>query len=157
VALECVVVPLLGRFKGEVGERYHLTPFAPTTLSGLKVMQWITRTVSAKEALGKVQGPFFGDEHGNIMKTKIIELALMDKLQHVKDTQPGVIPSDVDICEDFGISRSFRQGATSTARTRGVEDKHVDLINRWPSFENARGRKPTLSISLVDCHIAGLS
>lgn len=32
-----VIIPLLGRFKGETGERYHLTPLAAETKSGLKV------------------------------------------------------------------------------------------------------------------------
>lgn len=141
-----VIIPLLGRFKGETGERYHLTPLASVTKSGLMVKQWVSRAASVNEIAGRVRGPLFGDGQGGIIKPKVIELALMDKLQMIKETQPGLIPSDLDVYEDFGISRSFRRGATSTARVRGVEDKHVDLINRWRVFENARGRRPALSM-----------
>jgi hypothetical protein len=57
---------------------------------------------------------------------------------------PDIIPPDVDVLENFGISRSFRRGSTSTARTRGIDDKYVELINRWRKFESARGRRPAL-------------
>jgi hypothetical protein len=63
----------------------------------------------------------------------------MDRLQGLKDSHVRLIPADVD----FGISHSFCQGATSTARIRGVEGKHVTLINHWRVFENAKGRRPT--------------
>ncbi len=93
-----------------------------------------------------MHGPLFGDVKGKILKARVIELGLMDRLQNIKDTQPGIIPSDVDVYEDFGVSRSFRRGATSTARVRGVSDKYVNLINRWRTFEDAKGRRPTMSM-----------
>jgi hypothetical protein len=45
LAQDHVIVPLLGRFKGETGERYHLTPLASETSSGLKVKEWLKRLV----------------------------------------------------------------------------------------------------------------
>ncbi len=36
-----VIIPLLGRFKGETGDRYHLTPLASKTSLGLKVKEWV--------------------------------------------------------------------------------------------------------------------
>ena len=32
-----VVIPLLGKFKGETGERYHITPLAAVTASGIQL------------------------------------------------------------------------------------------------------------------------
>jgi hypothetical protein len=141
-----VIVPLLGHFKGETGECYHLTPLASATASGIQVKLWLERAVATKEKRFCTHGPLFGDIKGNILKAKVIELGLMDRLQNIKDTQPGIIPSDVDVYEDFGVSRSFRRGATSMARVRGVSDKYVELINRWRSFEDAKGRRPTMSM-----------
>jgi hypothetical protein len=141
-----VIVPLLGRFKGETGERYHLTPLAAVTSSGIQVKSWISRLVEIKTARGYARGPLFGDDAGLVIKAKIIELELMERLHGIKESQPGLIPSDLDIYEDFGISRSFRRGATSTARTRGVDNKYVNLINRWRIFEESKGRRPTLSM-----------
>jgi len=146
VAADTVIIPLLGRFKGETGERYHLTPLAAITSLGIQVKTWVKRLVEAKTSRGYVRGPLFGDISGLVVKAKVIEMELMERLQGIKDSVPGLIPSDVDIYEDFGISRSFRRGATSTVRTRGVDDKYVKLINRWRTFEDAKGRRPTLSM-----------
>jgi len=143
---DAVIIALLGRFKGETGDRYHLAPLAAQTSSGIPIKKWVTRLVEVHERRGYLRGPLFGDRTGQVMRPKIIELEIMDKLQRIKNTCRGIIPEDVDIYEDFGISRSFRRGSTSTARTRGVDDKTVTLINRWRSFEQARGRRPAMSM-----------
>jgi len=70
----------------------------------------------------------------------------MERLIQVQATIHGAIPPEVDIYEQFGISRSFRRGATSVARTRGVNDKTVELINRWRKFEGAWGKHPSLPV-----------
>jgi hypothetical protein len=144
--LNTVIIPLLGRFKGETGERYHLTPLAAVTSLGIQVKLWVKRLVDSKTSRGYARGPLFGDDHGVVIKAKTIEMELMERLQGIKDAEPGLIPTDLDVYEDFGISRSFCRGATSTARTRGVDDKCVKLINRWRTFEDAKGRHPTLSM-----------
>jgi hypothetical protein len=69
---------------------------------------------------------------------------LSDRLQNCKDTRPELIAKEVDCYEHFGISRSFRWGATSTARARGVEV--VNVANRWRKFEKAKGRHPRMSM-----------
>lgn len=112
-----VIIPLLGRFKGKTGERYHLTPLAAVTSSGIQVRLWVKRLVDIKTSRGYVRGPLFGDVYGVAVKAKTIEMELMEHLQGIKDAQPGLVPSDLDVYEDFGISRSFRRGATLTART----------------------------------------
>jgi hypothetical protein len=117
---------------------------AARTDSGLEVRIWINRLVQVKEEAGRLQGPAFQDRLGNVISSRQIESRITDQLQLIKDTQPGIIPPDVDCYEDFGISRSFRRGATSAARTRGVNDKQVELINRWRKFEGAKGRHPSL-------------
>jgi len=132
-----VIIPLLGRFKGELHSRYHLSPLAAETSSGLKIGLWIERLVDVREKEGRIQGPAFCDKAGRIAKAQDNEKAIMERLQTVHNLVPGLIPGDIEVTEHFGISRSFRCGATSTARTRGVGDKHIQLINRWRKFENA--------------------
>lgn len=70
----------------------------------------------------------------------------MDNLQQIKETQPRVIPPDLDCFKEFGISQAFRRGPTSMARARGVNDKLIDLINRWRCFEGMKGRRPTMGM-----------
>jgi hypothetical protein len=38
-----VVIALLGRFKGETGENYHLLPIMDTTPHGLEPGKWVGR------------------------------------------------------------------------------------------------------------------
>jgi hypothetical protein len=106
----------------------------------------VERLAHTKERQWIYRGAAFGDEAGRILRPKLAEMAIMDKLQHLKEMQPGLISQDIDMFKHFGISQSFRRGATSMARIRGVSDKYVDLINRWRTFENAQGRCPTLAV-----------
>lgn len=143
---EYVIIPLLGRFKGEQCSQYHLAPVAARTNSGLEVRHWIGRLVEARESEGRIRGPAFCNSNGKVACSVDYESAFVERLQVVQSTQPGVIPSDLDLSESFGISRSFRRGATSVARTRGVDDKLVGLINRWRKFESARGARPAMAM-----------
>jgi hypothetical protein len=74
------------------------------------------RVVVAKASRGEFRGPLFGDDEGVVLRSKAIEIPLMEKLQWIKELQPGLIPEKVEVFEDFGISQSFRRGATSMAR-----------------------------------------
>lgn len=115
-----VVIPLLGRFKGEIHSRYHLAPLANRTDSGLEVRMWIERLIKVREEEGIFRGPTFGNRHGPFRGTRDYEGALIKQLQYVQSMCPGVIPVDVKLSETFGISRSFRREAISMARVRGV-------------------------------------
>lgn len=135
----CMIILLLGRFKGETGENYHLTPITAVTLTGLKVQEWGKRLVFVPEMQGRFRVLAFCSTGGNIAKSKTYELALMDRLFIIQEFLPNLLPTDVDICKELGISRSFRSGATSTAWVRGVTDRQVEMINRWRSFKNSKG------------------
>jgi len=140
------IVPLLGKYKGEVHHRYHLTPMATRTNSGFDIRAWIGRLVQVHQEAGRNHGPAFGDRYGERLDSSFVEGLIADHLQVVKDTRPGVIPSEINCYEHFGVSRSFRCGATSAARARGVDRGTVDLANRWRRFENAKGRQPRLAM-----------
>jgi hypothetical protein len=139
-----VIVPLLGRFKGEMHARYHLAPLAAQTNSGLKVRCWIERLVEIRQQEGRLHGPAFCDRTGEIAEAYEYESAIISRLLVVQEKSPELIGPEVNLTEEFGISRSFRRGSTSTARVRGIDDRQVELINRWRKFEQARGRRPAL-------------
>jgi hypothetical protein len=48
-----VIVPLLGRFKSKEGERYHLTPLAYVTDSGIRIGIWLERLIKVKRWHGQ--------------------------------------------------------------------------------------------------------
>jgi len=56
-----VIIPLLGRFKNELGDQYHLTPLVSTTKSGIPVRTWLERLIEVRFKEGRRHGPAFGD------------------------------------------------------------------------------------------------
>lgn len=136
-----VIVPLMGRFKGETGERYHLTPLAAVTNSGIRVRAWIGLLLKSLGGTGRMNGPAFGDSWGQIMSSTTMETMVLDTLVKVQTKHPSIIPAEVDVHEEYGISRSFRRGATTHARNQGVSQSDIDAANRWRNVENAQGRK----------------
>jgi hypothetical protein len=83
---------------------------------------------------------------GQVACIKDYELDILDRLHLVQMQQPAIIPSDVNVHEEYGLSRSFHRGSTSEARSRQVDDRDVDLANRWRTFDNANGRRPRLAM-----------
>lgn len=136
-----VVIPLLGRFKGETGERYHLTPLAAVTRTKIQVKAWIKSLLASCEKVGRKRGPAFGDAFGRVIPSNVMQNIILDALVKVQHRCPAVIPSNVDVREEYGISRSFRRGATTHARNQGVSASDIDAANRWRNAENAQGRK----------------
>jgi hypothetical protein len=45
---------------------------------------------------------------------------------------------DVNVSEEYGVSRSFRRGATAEARNRKVAENEIDAVNRWRNVETLR-------------------
>jgi len=140
--VDYVVIPLLGRFKGENGLAYHLTPLAAETQSGIKVKLWIKRLLEVRWQQGKMNGPAFVGWDGKPLIASGIEPDVLDLLLKVQERDHELIPKEVNVLEEYGISRSFRRGATSEARARGVKGEDVDLANRWRNYENSKGKKP---------------
>jgi len=56
-----VIIPLLGKYKGEAHHRYHLTPLSVVTDSGLEIRTWVNRLVQVQMEAGRSHGPAFRD------------------------------------------------------------------------------------------------
>jgi len=137
-----VVVPLLGQFKGETGDRYHLIPVVSVTASGLRPRYWLEQLVKVRECQGFTSGPAFCDENGRCVKSKVYQTVFHDLLEDVKFQNPELFTVDSDIREDYGISRSMRRGSATRATEAGVSATVIDLINRWRTVERAEGGQP---------------
>jgi hypothetical protein len=68
-----VVAPLLGRFKNEIGERYHLILLAPLTKSGIQTRYWLEELVNARFREGRTRGPAFCDDKGHVTYSSLYE------------------------------------------------------------------------------------
>jgi hypothetical protein len=73
-----------------------------------------------------------------------MELEILDHFSQIQAKAPHIIPIEVQVYEEYGISRSFGWGATTEARNKKVSDSDIDLMNRWRGFDNARGHRPRM-------------
>jgi hypothetical protein len=146
------VAPLLGRFKGEDGERYHLLLMVSETASGLEPRKWIDLLVLCREHQGLFQGPAFVDGQGQEVSSGKYEALILGVLQDhqrwEEDQGEGFegILVGIDIAEVYGISRSFKRGAITRAQEAGVSQPDVEFMGRWRTVERAAGRKPGRSM-----------
>jgi len=142
---DCIFIPLLGRFKGETGEKYHLTPLANVTASGLKIRKALELFVEEKLKWNETRGPAFKiRSFGRKSLPRAYEEIILDHIALVQLENPNLIPAEVDVNTEYGISRSFRRGSATQARLKGVSSDDIDLINRWRNVEKAGGRKPAM-------------
>jgi hypothetical protein len=135
-----VVIALLGRFKGEKGEKYHYMVSVTKTKSGLEPAKWIARMMKWYKDRGVLSGPVFRKKNGKRAKAKDYELEIFDRLEQVQKEHPNVLDPSIDITEEFGLSRSFRRGSDSRAIAEEVPVTIIELNNRWRKVESAKGK-----------------
>ena len=141
-----VSAPLLGCFKGEDGEKYHLLFMPPVTSSGLKCRVWMERLVEQRTKEGRFRGPALCGTDGDVLNPGTLEVFVLEILVDVQNKHPEIIDASVDVYEEMGISRSFRRGATTHTRNMGVSEADIDSMNRWRKFEAAQGRRPAMAM-----------
>lgn len=143
---EHVVVALLGRFKGETGEGYHLMPIVSVTSRGLRPRLWIGRLLDLYQEKGVNHGPLFRRMDGQRCKATDFESQFFERLEFIKITKPVLMGNTDEISEEYGVSRSFRRGATSEAVNAGAPPDVIDANNRWRKFNQAGASRPTITM-----------
>jgi hypothetical protein len=73
-----VVIPLLGRFKGETGENYHLLCIVDKTQHGLEPRKWVGRLLGIYKSMGIRNGPFFGTAEVSRPKQETLNQSFMN-------------------------------------------------------------------------------
>ena len=141
-----VVIPLLGRFKNEEGERWHVMPSVSVTRSGFQVRHWVERLVNVLKLEKHGLGPAFCNVDGEMLKYGWIDERFVEELQKVQKTHSHLIDASIEVDENFSIFRSIRKGSTARAVDMKVDQLTIDLHNRWRTLENRGGSKSTKSM-----------
>ena len=141
-----VVIPMLGQFKNEDGDRYHLVVSVATTESGIQVREWIMKWCEFLRAERRTTGPAFCAMDGEVIITRELDDAFHDQLEFVQENRPDLIDATVDVREQYSIYRSLRRGSTARARDQQVPDPVIDLHNRWKSIETGGGQRSSSSM-----------
>jgi hypothetical protein len=144
---EYVVIALLGKIKGESGDRAHLLPSVPRTSSGIKVREKIKRLLDFKRSIGQVTGPAISDLKGKIFSSRSLNDAFLEILEDLFDTHRELFPASVEDKETLRkriqAYRTFRRTSDSVAIEMGVSQVDIDVVNRWQTLEKAKGSRPS--------------
>jgi hypothetical protein len=143
------VIPLMGRFKQESGERNLLIVLANKTKGGLEVRKWVDLLTGLLKAEGKGSevGPALCNEDGYLLERWRLNGELHSMLTRVQHSRGVLIPDSIDIEDRFNVYRSFRRGATTRAKEQGVDEQTIEMNNRWRKWQNKQGSLPNLPMS----------
>lgn len=141
-----VVVPLLGRFKNEDGEMYHLMFSVSVTASGFEVRKWVTWVVQILRTEHKTSGPAFCHLDGTPLESSTMNDEFLNQLELVQESRPDLIPPQVDVRKHYSLYRSPRRGATARATDQDVGETTINLHNRWRTMENMRGERSRIAM-----------
>jgi len=141
-----VVIPLLGRFKNEEGERWHLMMSVSTTGSGFMVCKWVERLASVLVEEGHHSGSAFCHKNGKCIRSYEIDEEFHKQLERVQIDHPNLIEQKLDVSEWFSIFRSLRRGSTARADELDVSETVTNLHNRWRTTEYLKGNRTTGSM-----------
>ena len=142
---ENVVIPLLGRFKGEHHAKQHLLSSRAVTGSGIQVKQWIRRVLAVHRIHGRRVGPAFVNAEGFQSTTGEMNEMFIALLIEIHEVSPKLFPLDIDEPNDlynkYNVFRSFRRGSESCAVAMNVSEADRYWVNRWKKKESAGGNK----------------
>lgn len=140
-----VIVPLLGRFKGEHHAKQHLLISCATTGSGIQVKLWLSRVMAVHKACGRSTGPAFVNVKGYQSSTSDMNDLFLDVLTEIYEVDPKLFGVDVievgDLADKFNVFRSFRRGSESRAVAMKVSEADRYVVNRWKKKESAGAGK----------------
>ena len=138
---ENVIVPLLGRFKGEHHAKQHLLLSKGVTGSGIKVRLWIERILAVQRQLKRTKGPAFVNSEGEQSTTSDMNDLFVESLIDIFERRPELfgldIESSADLQDKFNVFRSFRRGSESRAVAMKVSEADRYIVNRWKRKEAA--------------------
>jgi hypothetical protein len=145
---ECphVVVPLLGRLKGEMGERYHMMILARETKSGIRPGIWGDRLGACLRRRNRSNGFVFQSSKGRQAKVGDYDDEFLERLVQVRARKSKLFDPGVNVVEVYSLRRSLRRGSTTRATNAGVPKETIEMNNRWRKLEAARGRRQGMSM-----------
>jgi hypothetical protein len=135
---------MMGRFKGETGERNILRALVACTISGIKVKWWVERLVELmiiekRDDLGQ-PGPAFCDTEGTVVSYSYLNKLFHSELVKVQDTHSDLIPEEVEVTEVYNLYRSLRRGATTRTTQLNYSETVINVNNsRWRSTQSNKG------------------
>ena len=110
-----VVIPLMGRFKNETGQRNLVLVLANVSVGGLEIRKWVDRLseLLLQEGRGQVMCPAICDKNGYLIERWKINGEFHRVLLQVQTLRNDLIRQDIEVEKRCNVYRSFRRGATT--------------------------------------------
>jgi hypothetical protein len=141
-----LTIALLGKIKGETGDRAHLLPSVPVTSSGIQVEASLKRLMDFKSRKGFKTGPAISDLQGRVFEPRAMNDALLEVMEDIfdnhRDLFPPTITSREMLRQRYQAFRTLRRTSDTRALEMKVAQPDIDLVNRWKSVEKADGSRP---------------
>jgi hypothetical protein len=150
------VIPLMGRFKQETGERNLILVLANTTRGGLEIRKWVDLLTGLliSEGRGGEVGPALCNKDGFMIEKWRLNGELHSIMIKLQESGQGEIPPGIEVEQRFNVYRSFRRGATTRAKEQGVDEATIEMNNRWRKWQNKQGSLPNLPMSQLYVEIS---
>jgi hypothetical protein len=147
---ECphLVVPLLGRLKGETGECYHMMILARETGSGIWLWLWADRLGKSLGQRGRTNGFVFQTSRGKQAKIGVYDAEYLDRLVGVSGRRARLFDPRINVMEVYSLGRSLERGSTTRASNGGIPKEIIKMNNRWRKLEAAHGKRQGMSMML---------
>jgi hypothetical protein len=142
-----VVNPLIGRLKGETGEKFHPIIMARVTASGVMAGRWADRLAASLLRRGRKNGFICVNKRDDQARIGQFDDIFKERLSRAQVEKPYQFDPMVSIGEVYSLGRSLKRGSTSAATNSGVTRYIVELNNRWRKMEQSRGRKASMSMA----------
>ena len=134
-----VVIALLGKIKGEAGDRSHLLPCVVKTSSGIKVKDTLKCLLEFKRSIRQVQGPAISDLRGKIYDSRSLNDALLEILEDLFDSSRHLFSASIEdketLRKHIQAYRTFRRTSVSIAIEEKVAQADINVVNRWQTLE----------------------
>lgn len=145
-----VVIPLLGKIKGESGDIAHLIPCCETTSSGIEIRQELQSLINSKASLKIIFGPAICNHNNQVLDSQTINDKLHLLLWNIYQSQPQLFPPTVQtydsIKDSYQCFRTFRKSSDTRALEKKIATNDIEIVNRWKTVEQSKGGKPARSM-----------
>ena len=145
-----LIIPLLGRLKGETGDTLHRLPCVNITKSGLNIRETISNLINIKKRLNFTDGPAISDIRGKVLSSQTINEKFHEVLIDLYRSQKNLFPPDIKseeiIQKEYMSFRSFRRSSDTQALNAGVSPTDITIVNRWSLAEIKRSKKTTFDM-----------
>jgi hypothetical protein len=139
-----IVIALLGKIKGESGDRAHLLPCVLITSSGIEVKTLVLWLIDLKRTQGFIDGPAISDMYGKVLSHRALNDSLLEILEELFDTHrelfPTSVPNKETLWKRVPVYRTLRRMSDTCALEQKVGQSDIDVVNRWKALEERADR-----------------